>query len=175
MQLTDRAGMPKRLRTTAKHSIWPGVLCTLGSLACLALCWPVPRTSHGQSGSTAERDSSAVRPGQATIERGRYLVHEVAHCVDCHTPRDSRGQLLTDRMLTGAPIPLRGPQWSDDWAFQSASLAGLGNYETAFIIRLLTKGQRFDGSRPRPPMPVFHLTDEDAEAVVAYLQSLPTP
>ncbi|MGN6544895.1 MAG: c-type cytochrome [Aureliella sp.] len=121
----------------------------------------------GQNRASADDSSDASR-----VERGRYLVHDVAHCVDCHTPRDSSGELIASQLMTGAPIPVRGPAGSPPWAFQSASLAGLVNYERDFVLHLLTKGERFDGSRPKPPMPVFHLSKEDAQAVVAYLESL---
>jgi len=37
---------------------------------------------------------------------------------------------------------------------------------------LLTTSVWRNGKTPRPPMPRFHMTREDAEAVVAYLKSL---
>lgn len=55
---------------------------------------------------------STVRPlniDQSTpVGRGRYLVDAVAHCGECHTPRNS----------LGAPIPpyLGGASLNDDWA-----------------------------------------------------------
>jgi mono/diheme cytochrome c family protein len=30
---------------------------------------------------------------KSEIERGRYLVEEVAKCAECHTPRNARGEL----------------------------------------------------------------------------------
>jgi hypothetical protein len=39
--------------------------------------------------------------------------------------------------------------------------------------RLLQTGKSARGYVPRPPMPPFRMTQEDAAAVVAYLKSLP--
>lgn len=41
----------------------------------------------------------------AQLERGRYLVEALAHCGECHTPRDGLGGLDTSAWLTGAPNP----------------------------------------------------------------------
>ena len=37
--------------------------------------------------------------------RGRYLVEALAHCGECHTPRNPLGGLKRDAWLTGAPNP----------------------------------------------------------------------
>lgn len=39
------------------------------------------------------------------IERGRYLVEALAHCGECHTPRDALGGLDRGNWLGGAPNP----------------------------------------------------------------------
>jgi len=43
------------------------------------------------------------------------------------------------------------------------------------MVTLLTTGVWRDGKRPRPPMPQFRMTQQDAQAVVAYLKSLNPP
>lgn len=106
------------------------------------------------------------------IQRGRYLVRDVAQCVECHTPRDPRGNLLTDRLLQGAAIPLSSPFPGGDWAFKSPWIAGLKNYDTQTVIHLLQHGRRPDGYTPRRPMPSYRFSEADAQAVVAYLASL---
>lgn len=120
----------------------------------------------------------AAKPADSTpdldqqIAHGKYLVHHVAQCIQCHTPRDPSGTLIQSQLLQGAPIPVRGPAFSKPWAAASASLAGLGNYQQGFVKHLLMHGKRPDGSRPESPMPRFHLTETDADAVIAYLKSL---
>lgn len=38
-------------------------------------------------------------------ERGRYLVEALAHCGECHTPRNALGGLDTGQWMAGAPNP----------------------------------------------------------------------
>lgn len=110
---------------------------------------------------------------ESTIAHGKYLVHHVAQCVQCHTPRDAQGNMLEAELLSGASIPVVGPASMRPWASVSVSLVGLGNYDESFVRHLLVHGKRPDGTRPKSPMPSFQLTDSDAEAVIDYLKSLP--
>ncbi len=121
-------------------------------------------------GNTATKSANA--PLESQIEHGKYLVHDVAQCVQCHTPRDRRGALDRSRLLAGAAIPVVGPQFARPWSAESASLAGLGNYDESFVRHLLTRGVRQDGTYPKSPMPSFRLNEPDADAVIAYLKSL---
>ena len=57
------------------------------------------------------------------------------------------------------------------WAFQAPKLAGLPGWEPDEVVHLLVTGSRPNGRSPRAPMPPFRMTEEDARAVVAYLQS----
>jgi mono/diheme cytochrome c family protein len=114
----------------------------------------------------------AAPQDQDAVARGRYLVHEVAMCVQCHSPR--RGAALVEsRLLAGAPVPVEAPLGIDDWALHAPRIAGFPGYTLDQGVRLLTEGVARDGATPRAPMPPFRMTREDAEAVVRYLQSLP--
>ena len=106
------------------------------------------------------------------VARGRYLVHDVAMCVQCHTPRDATGALDETRLLKGAPVPVASPFPTQQWAFTAPAIAGLPGFSDEDEITLLTTGRRPGSPVPKPPMPPFRLTREDAEAVVAYLRSL---
>ncbi len=139
--------------------VFASVLAVIGSIAGLR------RVRAEETGS----DSSEIADG---VEHGKYLVHHVAKCIECHTPRDSRGNLIMTRLLRSAAIPVRGPEDSPPWAAHSVSLAGLGNYEESFVRYLLMHGKRPNGSAPESPMPAFQLKIEDANAVIAYLKSL---
>lgn len=108
----------------------------------------------------------------AEIERGRYLVHNVAKCVECHSPRNAQGELDRTRLLQGAPIPLKSPYRDTQWAFRAPAIAGLPGWAVEDVIHLLMTGSRQSGWTPRPPMPQFGMSREDASAVVAYLKSL---
>lgn len=119
--------------------------------------------------------SRPAAPGSAppsAVERGRYLVHEVAMCVQCHTPRDHEGNLIRLRLLHGEAVPFESPFPGLEWAVRAPHIAGLPGYTPEQGVRLLTEGITASGGRPRAPMPPFRMTREDAEAVVAYLKSL---
>jgi len=120
----------------------------------------------------AARPSSAAAP-QEQPGRGSYLVTHVAMCVQCHTPRDADGNLDRARLFKGAPIPVRSPFPNQTWAFAAPAIAGLPGWTTADAVALLGTGRRPNGYTPKRPMPSFRLTREDAEAVVAYLHSIP--
>src|SRR5205814_10366240 len=110
--------------------------------------------------------------GDVLAERGRYLVHQVALCVQCHSPRDENGRLLETRLLSGARIPVDSPFSGQPWAYQAPNIRGMVGYTEEEGVRLLTEGIIRGGTPPRPPMQQFHMTREDARAVVAYLKSL---
>lgn len=114
----------------------------------------------------------SVAHADPIIERGRYLTHAVAMCVECHSPRDEDGKLLHEQEFQGAPVPVEGPPWARDWAVRAPAIAGLPGWSEADAVTLLTTGHRPSGEIPRRPMPPFRLDREDATAVVRYLKSL---
>jgi mono/diheme cytochrome c family protein len=61
------------------------------------------------------------------------------------------------------------------WASFAPRLAGLpAGYTQEQIVHFLMTGERPDGRPgPLPPMPAYRFEREDAEAIVAYLKSLP--
>jgi len=119
---------------------------------------------------------NANKPGQAgksgDVERGRYLAEEVARCYECHTPRDAQGDLRRDEWLQGAPIWIQPVQPNPNWAERAPALAGLPSYTDAQAERILERGTGPDGETLRAPMHTYHLTPEDARAIIAYLRSL---
>jgi mono/diheme cytochrome c family protein len=124
--------------------------------ACLVLAQEKPETDRKDS-----------------IGRGKYIVDQVAMCIECHTPRDQNGRLLGTKYLEGAPVPVKEPPFQKfKWAIKAPALAGLPGYTKEQGVRLLTEGITADGRSPDPPMPRFRLNRSDAEAVVAYLKSL---
>jgi hypothetical protein len=123
---------------------------------------------------------AAQRPvGQAAVaaagnvQRGQYLVENVAMCGECHTPRDSQGQIDNARWLEGAPMWFTPVVSQPDWAYRAPALAGLPSFTDADMSMILEKGLQPTGRPIRPPMHVFHMTHEDTMAVIAYLRSLP--
>jgi Tfp pilus assembly protein PilX len=107
------------------------------------------------------------------IERGKYLVENVAMCVECHTPRDSQGALRKDAWLAGAPIWIRPIPPIQSWADHAPALAGWPSFTEEQGERILEKGTGPEGEELRPPMHIYHMKHEDAKAIIAYLKSLP--
>ena len=107
-----------------------------------------------------------------SAEHGRYIVHEVAMCGECHSPRDEQGNIVHSQEFMGGPIPFR-PPWANDWALIAPRTKGLPGYDDALAMRLLTEGAiGRDGRQLRPPMPRFHMSKQDAADVIAYMRSL---
>ena len=120
-------------------------------------------------GSAAPPDGKAQT---AQIKRGEYLVKAIGQCGDCHTPMTPTGGFIMDKWLQGkklefaplVPIPI--------WAAVSPNIAGLEGWDTEKAVQFFTTGLAPNGQPARPPMPQYHMNRADAEAVVAYLQSL---
>ena len=93
-------------------------------------------------------------------------------CIQCHSPREPDGDIIMARKLTGAPMPVRPPNWLDQWALRAPAIAGLPGFTDEQIVMLLTEGHAGDREPPMRPMPPFRMTPQDAQAVVAYLRSL---
>jgi mono/diheme cytochrome c family protein len=119
------------------------------------------------------KPSGNTAGNQTQVERGRYIVENVAMCELCHTPRDEHGNPDKGRWLQGGPAQLRPSYPSPYWALVEPKIGGGPPGTDADFIKLLTTGISRTGSPPNPPMPPFRMTRADAEAVLAYLKSLP--
>ncbi|HTQ60066.1 MAG TPA: hypothetical protein VMI32_07585 [Candidatus Solibacter sp.] len=115
----------------------------------------------------------AAIPDKAQIERGRYLVEDVAMCGECHTPRNAQGELDHNAWLQGAPIWIMPVQRIPNWAPSAPALAGFPSFTEEQGERVLERGIGPQGETLRPPMHIYHMTHEDAVAIIAYLKSLP--
>jgi len=108
------------------------------------------------------------------IQRGDYLTHSVAMCVVCHSPKDEKGLPIAGQAFQGGVIPAR-PSFPnmDPWAANAPALGPMAGGAPEDVVELLKTGiWRPSGHSPRPPMPPFRMSDEDARAVVAYLKQL---
>lgn len=136
-------------------------ISSLALLACLALV-----VVGCESGS----NTAALSAGES-LARGKYLVENVGMCADCHSPMGPTGPDPA-RFLAGAELPFTPTVPIPDWATTAPAIAGLPSLEDDEAIALLSTGALPNGTILRPPMPRFHLTRDDATAVVAYLRSL---
>ena len=115
-------------------------------------------------------------PGRSpSWNRGAYLVTALAHCDECHTPRDNFGALDMTRRMAGAALAgdESAPNVSPDTS------RGIGNWRQADLVRYLSKGVRPDEEFADGSMAevidngLAHLRAGDIEAIAEYLLSLP--
>jgi mono/diheme cytochrome c family protein len=161
----------------ARHSCTPnpGMVRRASAAASVlsVIFWIAFSTSaiYGQT-----RKSSAVADTEKTggdVARGKYLVEDVAMCGQCHTPRDSSGNLDRNRWLQGAPMPwVPADGLGTNWPLRAPRIGGNPPASDADMVKLLTTGVWTTGKPLRFPMMPFRMNASDAKAVVAYLKSL---
>src|SRR5260221_11369874 len=83
----------------------------------------------GSSNAFQRRFALPAPPTKSEIERGRYLVEEVAKCSECHTPRKADGELDGAAWLRGAPIWIRPGAPIANWADTAPDLPELPNFK----------------------------------------------
>jgi len=123
--------------------------------------------------TTAGATHAAAQPADAAIERGKYLVENVAMCGECHTPRNANGDLKYDAWLQGATTWVRPVAPIQPWADTAPPLAGMPSFTDQQFATVLEQGIGPEGETLRPPMHIYHMHHEDAKAIIAYLKSLP--
>jgi mono/diheme cytochrome c family protein len=121
----------------------------------------------------AETNNPAGTPlaTDAPIQRGKYLVENVAMCADCHTPRDDKGQFDRTQWLQGNLLDIK-PDHPMPFAAVAPPIAGLPGFTDEKAAKFLETGIDLTGKPAMWPMPQFRLNHDDALAVVAYLRSL---
>lgn len=107
-------------------------------------------------------------------DRGAYLVEALAHCGECHTPRNSLGGLDRDLWMAGTvdgpegeavpnitPDPRTGLTWSVDEivGYLRMGMDPDGDFAGSLMADVIENG-------------TARLTDEDLAAIAAYLKSL---
>jgi mono/diheme cytochrome c family protein len=113
-------------------------------------------------------------PATDTVAYGRYLAGPLGHCVECHSKPDAQGMPDMENGLGAGGMAFHGP-WGTSIA-ANLTPRGLSRYTDAELKKIITTGVRPDGSRLKPPMGVAYyarLSERDANALVAYLRTLP--
>lgn len=146
-------------------------------------------TTGGASGGTAGAAGGAGMSGgggeggavDPQVARGEYLVKVVSVCADCHTPRLATGAPDPDMFLAGAECFVDAdPADPDVGCLSTRNLTnhetGLKNRSDKEIKNMFMKGKRPNGDALHPVMPYWsfgNMTAEDANAIVAYLRTVP--
>lgn len=146
---------------------------------------PTPSQAHELGFPFSIRDSVGVwkilflsddwaLPGNLTptAARGRYVAEAMAHCGECHTPRNQLGGMDTARWLGGAPNP------SGDGRIPNITPAKLG-WSAGDIVQYLTTGFTPDydsvgGHMAHVVENMARLPESDRLAVAEYLLAVPT-
>jgi len=147
---------------------WTRTTTTLLTVAALAI------SAAALTGATFEGKAKAAALAKR-VARGKYLT-TIMGCNDCHTPAALFGAPDFDRQMAGSDLGWQGP-WGVSYASNLTPdiETGLGEWNEADILKALRTGMRPDGTTLLPPMPwqdFAALTDEDANAIVAFLRSL---
>ena len=120
---------------------------------------------------------SPASADDAQIARGRYLV-VISGCSDCHTPGALLGKPDMNRYLGGSDVGFSIPGAG---IFVGQNITpdketGIGSWTSDQIVTSLRTGKTPEGRDLFPVMPwpaLSHLTDEDAQAIAAFLKSIP--
>lgn len=118
-------------------------------------------------------DPRYVGPGGTDeLERGRYLVEALAHCAECHSPRDRFGRIDRKAWMGGAPNPTgRGTIPNITPGVLRWSAGDIAYYlETGFTPEFDSAG----GHMAAVITNMQKLTPEDRAAIATYLLQIET-
>lgn len=107
--------------------------------------------------------------------RGAYIVQAVAHCGECHTPRDITGGPVMDLAYSGTPA---GPGGQKVANITPDKKTGIGSWSHSDIVGFLRSGMLPNGDFAGSLMgeviqrSTSKMTDTDRDAVATYLESL---
>ena len=108
--------------------------------------------------------------------RGAYLATALAHCGECHTPRNLAGGLDRSLWMAGTED---GPEGEVVANITPDPETGIGSWSADEIVTLLREGLKPDFDNVQGLMEeaieggLKHLSDDDLAAIAAYLKALP--
>ena len=133
------------------------------------------RGLYGTQAALALWRALYFRPGTPPADRGAYLVSGLGHCSACHGQRNPWG-------ATEGPLDMRGGFiTANGWfapALDDARQAGVAGWTQADVVALLQSGRNAHATVSGPMASVVagstqHLSDDDLQAVAAFLRALP--
>ena len=107
--------------------------------------------------------------------RGAYVVEALAHCAECHTPRNVMGGLKTSMRYAGVAD---GPEGQLAQNITPDEATGVGKWSLADMAWYLETGVKPDGDDTQGLMSEViehgykHMPDADLRAIAVYLSSL---
>ena len=112
-----------------------------------------------------------------STERGKYVVEQVARCQECHTAKTETGEFDRSKWMKGATLIGVPSAPVADWHQKAPDITSTSQLwdrwgQDGFATFLQTaKNPR--GGKAGPPMPAYTMSADDANAIAAYLKSLP--
>ncbi len=119
---------------------------------------------------------ASVATGQTPLERGTYLMQSIVNCGNCHTPQNQDGLIPGMELAGGLPIEEPGVFMVFTPNITPDEGTGIGTWSDEDIARAIRECLRPDGAIIGPPMPcqVYRgLSDNDVDAIIAYLRQVP--
>jgi mono/diheme cytochrome c family protein len=120
-------------------------------------------------------DGASLLPDPRKSEawnRGDYLVNALAHCAECHSPRNFMGGIIDAQRFAG------GPTMDGKGFVPNITEKGIGDWSEKDIVYLLETGNTPDGDSVGGDMTsvvanTAKLTPDDRAAIATYIKSLP--
>ncbi len=112
-------------------------------------------------------------PAGDKLRYGKYLA-EIGHCMECHTPRNDKGMMLTKSLGAGG-FPFKGPWGVSVSRNLTPHATGLKDWTDEQISKAVRGGVDREGKPYKPPMAFAfykNISDADMAALTAYLRSL---
>jgi mono/diheme cytochrome c family protein len=112
----------------------------------------------------------------AAYNRGAYLVTALAHCGECHTPRNLLGATRSSQQLAGTPD---GPDGQRVPNITPDPDTGIGKWDKEDLVELLKTGMTPEQSRVKGAMRevvedgLKYLSADDLRAITDYLLAQP--
>ena len=94
--------------------------------------------------------SSAAQDKSAQVERGKYLVEQVARCADCHSPLNEKGEPIPGKVLRGGALTFKPVASTPAWADKAPNIAGLRGWDEDAAIKFLMTGIAYNDLPARP-------------------------
>ena len=146
-----------------------------GVLGAVIVCGAVFVASRQNLTFDAPYPEVTASTDSAIVERGRYLVRDVAPCAGCHGDPEHRQAYMSggDVALVGGFVFDIPPGKIYTRNLTPDTETGLGKVSDRAIARALRNGVGHDGRALLPFMEMQGLADDDLLAVVSYLRTLP--
>ena len=149
-------------------------------ITCVSFFLFLNSCNNNESNSTAATNANEDSV-KKLIDRGSYLAHHVALCMDCHSQRDFsqfsgppiEGSEGMGGEMFGEKLDVPGVVYSRN--ITPDTVNGIGKWTDAEIERAITRGIKKNGDTLFPLMPYPHyngMSKEDIHSIIAYIRTL---